>query len=101
MNREDHLIRLRAVVQRLVLITEPDQLLLSVPLADIHAEGDQLLIHHIAESVRLRSIGSTLDGDCPLVVRVAGTVPGAILLLHIQPDAAILIDSVVGACLRG
>ena len=101
MDGQHHLIRLRTVVQRLVLIAKPDQLLLSVPLADIHAEGDQLLIHHIAESVRFRGIGGALDGDGPLVVRIAGTAPGAVLLLHIQSHTTILIDAVVGTCLRG
>ena len=53
MDRQHHLIRLGRVVQRLLLVPKPQQLLLAVSLTDIHAQHNQLLIHHIPEGIGL------------------------------------------------
>ena len=101
MNRQEHLPALRRIIQRFVLIPEPDQLVLSVPFADVDAEFDQCLIYYIPERIRLRSIGSALNRDCPLVVIIAGRTPGAVLLFHIQSHPAVPVYAVVAGCLRG
>ena len=99
MNRQDHLTVLRSIVQRLVLIPKPDQLVLTVTLTDINAELDQSLIHNILESIRFRSIGSTLNRNCPLVIGITGRTPGTVLFLNIHPDTPILVDAVITGCL--
>lgn len=43
-NRDEHLILLRLIVQRLLLIPKPKQLLLAISLADIHAKVNQSVI---------------------------------------------------------
>ena len=43
---QDHLAGLRRVIQSFILIAEPDQLVLSVSLADIHAQLDKCLIYN-------------------------------------------------------
>ena len=101
MDGQHHLVGCRAVVQRLIFVSEPQELLLSVPLADVNAKGDELLVDHILESVRSRGIGSALDGDCPLVVCIGGGTPRAVLLLDIHSDSAIYADAVVAAGLPG
>ena len=85
MDGQYHLIRFRAVVQGLVLVAEPDQFLLSVPLADVHAEGDEFPVDHITERIRLGCVGSALDGDRPLVVRIGGRAPGAVFSSTYSP----------------
>ena len=72
---QDHLVRLRRVVQGLVLVSKPDELLLAVAFADINAELDQRLVDDIPEGVGLRSVRGALDGDCPLVIGVTGGAP--------------------------
>ena len=89
------------IVQRLIFVAEPQELLLSVPLADVDAEGDELLVDHILESVRSRGIGSALDSDRPLVVGIGGGAPRAVLLLDVHTDAAILSNAIVAAGLPG
>ena len=100
-NGKDHLTGLRCIVQRLIFIPEPDQLGLSVALADIHAQSDQLLIDHITECIRLRGVGRAFDSDCPLIVGIGGGTPGAVFLLNIKTDPSVLVDAVVRRCLGG
>src|SRR5699024_4172353 len=97
----DHLAALRRIIQRLVLIPEPDQLVLAVTFADVDAELDQRLIHHIPESIRLCGIGSALDCDRPLVIGITGSTPGAVLLFHVQADTSVLVDAVITGCFCG
>ena len=101
MDRKDHLSGLRSVSQRLILIPKPDELVLSVALADIDAELDQRLVDNIPEGVGLRGIGGALDRDGTLVVGVAGGTPAAVFLLNVKADAAILVDTIVAGRLRG
>ena len=101
MHRQHHFIGLRLIRERLVLIAKPQELLLAVSLADIHAKSDQLLVNHILKGIRLGRIGRALNGDRPLVVCIGRGTPGAVLFLYIHSDSAILADTVVAACLFG
>ena len=96
---QHHLVRFRGVVQRLGLITQPEQLGFAVAPADIGAKLDESLVHHILESVRLGVVAGTLDGDSSLVVGCGGGAPGAVFLFHIHPDPTVHADAVVAACL--
>ena len=98
-NRQDHLPALRRIIQCLILIPEPNQLILAVALADIDTELNQLLINDIPECIRLCSIGSTLNRNRPLVIGVTGRAPGTVLLFHIHPDTPVLVNAVVAGCL--
>ena len=101
-DRQDHLVGLWRVGQRRILIAQPQELLLTVALADVHTELDQCLIDLIPESVGLRGIGGTLDGHSPLVVFFAGGAPAAVFLLHIHADTSIRADAIVaGSLSRG
>lgn len=101
MDGQHHLIRLRLIRERLVLVSQPQELFLAVSLADVRAEGDQLLVDHILKGIRLSRIGRALNGDSPLVVCIGRRTPGAVLFLYIHSDSAILADTVVAACLFG
>ena len=99
MDSQNHLVRFRRVVQRLGLIAEPEQLRLSVALADVGAKLDEPLVHHILKSVRLGVVAGTLDGDGSLVVGCGRRTPGAVFLFHIHSDPPVDTDAVVAACL--
>ena len=99
MDSQNHLIRLRSVVQRLGLIAQPEQLGFAVSPADIGAKLDESLVHHILKSVRLGVVAGTLDGDSSLVVGCGGGAPGAVFLFHIHPDPTVHADAIVAACL--
>ena len=101
MDGQHHLVGGGSVVQRLVLVAEPDEFGLAVALADVHAKGDELLIDHILKRIRLRVVGRALDGDRPLVVCVGGGTPGAVLLLHDKRHTPIAADAVVAGRLLG
>ena len=96
---QHHFIRLRIVAQRFRLISKPEQLGFTVALADIHAELDESLIHNILKRIRLGGVGCALNGDCPLVICIAGRAPAAVFLLHIHPDSSVCADAIVAACL--
>ena len=99
-HRQDHLVRLRRVVQGLVLVAKPDELLLAVAFADINAELDQRLVDDVPEGVGLRGIRGALDGDRPLVVGVTGGAPRAVFLLDVKTDTAITVNAIVAGGLR-
>ena len=101
MDGQHHLAGCRGIVQRLVLVAEPDELGLSVAFADIHAKGDEFLIDHCLECIRLRVVRRALDGDRPLVVCVGGGTPGAVLLLHDKRHTPVAADAVVAGRLLG
>ena len=98
---QNHLIRFWLIRERLVLVSQPQELFLAVSLADIRAERDQLLVDHILEGIRLGRIGRALNGDRPLVVCIGRGTPGAVLFLYIHSDSAVLADTIVAACLFG
>jgi len=89
---QDHLVRLGGVVEGLVLVAQPEQLLLAVALADVHAERDELLVHDILEGIRRGGVGRALDGHGSLVVGVGGRTPRTIALIHAQQHPAIHAD---------
>ncbi|EJX40201.1 hypothetical protein HMPREF1366_03101 [Enterococcus faecium ERV26] len=101
MHRQHHLIGLRLIRERLVLIAKPQELFLAVSLADVYAKGDQLLVDHILKGIRLCGVGCAFDGDGPLIVGAGRGTPGAVFLLHIHTYTAINADAVVAACLSG
>ena len=98
---QDHLVRLGGVVEGLVLVAQPEQLLLAVALADVHAERDELLVHDILEGIRRGGVGRALDGHGSLVVGVGGRTPRTIALIHAQQHPAIHADTVVAGRLTG
>ena len=101
MDSQNHLVGFRGVVQRLGLISKPEQLGFAVALADVGAKFNEPLVHHILESIRLGGVGSALDGDGSLVVCVGGRAPGAVSFLHIHTDPSVCTNAVVAAGLLG
>ena len=99
MDGQHHLIALRTVIKRLVLISQPEQLRLAIALADVGAKLDEPLVHHILERIRLGIVAGALNGDGSLVVGCGRGTPGAVLLFHIHSDPTIDTDAVVAACL--
>ena len=99
MDGQNHLVGFRGVVQRLGLISKPEQLRLAVALADVGAKLDESLVHHILESIRLGIVAGALNGDGSLVVSCGGGAPRAVFLLHIHSDPPVDTDAVVAACL--
>ena len=91
----EHFIRLRLIVQRLIFITKPEQFLLSISSADILTQINQTVINHLMHSIRFHLVRSTFNRHCPLIIRITGSTPGTILLFHIQSDPAIPIDSII------
>ena len=99
MDGQHHLVRFRGVVQRLGLISQPEQLGFAVALADVGAKFNEPLVHHILKSVRLGVVAGTLNSDGSLVISIGGRAPGAVFLLHIHSDPAVHANAVVAACL--
>ena len=99
MDGQNHLVGFRGVVQRLGLISKPEQLGFAVALADVGAKLDESLVHHILESIRLGIVAGALNGDGSLVVSCGGGAPRAVFLLHIHSDPPVDTDAVVAACL--
>ena len=95
MYSQNHFIGSRLIVQSLCLITEPQQLGLSITLANVRTKLDQLGIHNIIECIGVCSITGALDCNRTLVVSIGRRTPGTILLFHIQSDPAIPIDSII------
>ena len=98
---QNHLIRCRRIVQRLVLVPQPEQLGLAVPLADVGTKLDQRSVHGTVHSVRVGQVAGALDGDSPLVVCRTGRAPAPVLLLDTKRHTTVLADAVVTACLPG
>ena len=92
---QDHLVRLGGVVEGLVLVAQPEQLLLAVALADVHAERDELLVHDILEGIRRGGVGRALDCHGALVVLRGGGAPRAVLLLYAKKHPPVCADAVV------
>ena len=101
MDGEYHLIRLRGIVERLILISQPEKFLLSVPLADVRTQFHEGIINSVGHCVGMIQIAGTLDGDGPLVIGVAGRTPRAVLFLYAKGDLSILSDAIVTAGLSG
>ena len=91
MNSQDHLVCCRSVVEGFILVAQPQELLLAVSLADIHAEPDEGLIHRVPEGVRLLGVRGALDGDSPVIIGAVGGAPGTVLLLYIQANEQSLV----------
>ena len=81
MNGQYHLIRCRGVIERFVLIPQPKELLLAITLTDVGTEFDKRVIDRTVHGIRLTHIAGTFDGDCPLVIGIAGRTPAAVLFL--------------------
>ena len=91
MNGQNHLVGGGLIGQSLVLAAQPQELLLAVSLADIHAEPDEGLIHRVPEGVRLLGVRGALDGDSPVIIGAVGGAPGTVLLLYIQANEQSLV----------
>ena len=66
---QDHLAELWFIFQFVVLISEPDELVLNITLADVHVQFDKRLINDVVERIRLHGVERALDGNRPPVVR--------------------------------
>ena len=95
MYRQNHFIRLRTVRHSLILITEPEQLLFAVALANVHAEVDEGSVHSVRHSVRMSLVGRTFDGHGTMVIRRTGRTPGAVFLFYTERDSAVITDKLV------
>ena len=100
-NRQDHLVLRRLVIQRLLFAAQPEQPGLAVPAADVHAQVDQPLVYRIVERIRMELIAGALDRDGPLVVRRGAGAPAAAVFRHAQHHAPVGSDAVVAGGLRG
>lgn len=92
-----HFPGLRSVVQSLGLIAQPQELVLAVTLADVHAQFNQGIVNSGVERIRGGAVRSALDGNCPLVVLSRGGTPRAVLFLHAEGNFPVLADTVVTA----
>ena len=101
-DRDNHFIRLRRITQSLILIPKPQQFLFAVAFTDIHAEFDQLVIDLAVHGIGFFRIRRAFDRHSSLIISVAGSTPRSVLLLHVKPHTAILVDTVVaGSLCRG
>ena len=98
-NGQNHLAGLRHIGKRLVLIAEPQELALTVSLANIGTEVKQGGKSLVLYGVGVERIARHFDSDGAVVVRAAGRAPGAVFLLAIHTDAAVGAYAVVAACL--
>lgn len=101
MDGEYHLIRLRRVIQRLILIPQPEKFLLPISFADVCTQFHEGIVNGGGHCVRMIQIAGALNGDSPLVVGAAGRTPGAVLLLHTKCNLPILSDTIIAAGLSG
>ena len=101
MDGQHHLIGLRRIVQRLILIPQPEKFLFPVPLADVRTQFYKGIVNGGGHCVGSIQIAGALDSDSPLVVGAAGRTPGAVLLLHTKGNLPILSDAIITAGLSG
>ena len=80
-NGQHHFICRRSIVECLIFITQPQELLLAVTFADIDAELNERVIYGAVHRIRLIHVAGTFDGDRPLVIGIAGRTPAAVLFL--------------------
>ena len=99
MNGQHHFICRRSIVECLIFITQPQELLLPVTLADIDTELDERVIYGTVHGIRLIHVAGTFNGDRPLVIGIAGRTPAAVLFLDTKRHATVRTDAVVAACL--
>lgn len=98
---QNHLIRCRRIVQRLILVPHPKQLRLTIALADVGTELDQRSVHGTVHRIRVGQVTGALDSDSPLVVCRTGSTPAPVLLLDTKRHSTVLADAVITACLPG
>ena len=98
-DRQNHLVRLRDIVQRFVLIPQPQQHLLAVPLADIDTEFHKAVVDRIAKRIGVSLIAGAFDSDGSLIVFPAGRTPGTVLFFDTKRHTAVIADAIVAACL--
>ena len=101
MDGQHHLIRLRGIVERLILIPQPEKFLLPIPFADVRTQFHEGIVNSSGHCVGMIQIAGALDGDSPLVVGAAGRTPGAVLFLHAKGDLPVFPDAIVTAGLSG
>ena len=99
MNGQHHFICRRSIVECLIFITQPQELLLPITLADINAELDKRVIYGTVHGIRLIHVAGAFDGDRPLVIGIAGRTPAAVLFFDTKRHTAVCADAVVAACL--
>ena len=74
--------RTSGIDQRLILISQPENSLFSIPPADVRTQFHEGIVNGSSHYVGMIQITGALNGDSPLVIVIAGSIPGAILLLH-------------------
>ena len=97
MDSQHHLIRLRGIVQRLILIPQPEKFLLPIPFADVRTQFHESIVNGGGHCVGMIQTAGALDGDSPLVVGAAGRTPGAVLILHATSALPILSATIITA----
>ena len=101
MDSQHHLIRLRGIVERLILIPQPEKFLLPIPFADVRTQFHEGIVNSSGHCVGMIQIAGALNGDCPLVIGAAGRTPGAVLLLYAKGDLSVFPDAIIAAGLSG
>lgn len=81
MNGHHHLTGLGGIGERLCLVPEPEQLLGSVPAADVRNKVEKGCVGFVRDGIRLFVVAGRLDGDGTVVVGGAGGTPGAVPLI--------------------
>ena len=101
MDGKYHLIRLRRIIQRFSLISQPEKFLLAVPFTDVRTQLHEGIVNGVGHCVGMIQIAGALNSDSPLVIGAAGRTPGAVLLLHAKCNLPILSDAIIAAGLSG
>ena len=99
MDGQEHFVLPLAVGKRGFLVRDPEELRLSIPAADVCAQGDEGLEDRLVHGVWLRRVGRAFDRHGAMVIFRGGGTPRAVLLLDIQCYTSVGSDAVVGACL--
>ena len=94
-NGHHHLTRLGGVGEGLRLVPEPEQLLGSVPAANIRHQVQKRGIGRSRDLVGVLGLAGRLNGDGAVIVGPAGGTPAPVLFLHAQADGAVMPHNVV------
>lgn len=90
-----HFVRPRLIRQGFELLLQPQQPLFPVSPADIRTEVKQCIVGSLRHLIRGGGLTGHLNGNCPMVVVLAGGAPGSVTLRHAQPNAAVIAHHIV------
>ena len=95
MNRDNHFIKFRNIIQRLVFVTKPNQLIFTISATNVNAKVDQFLINGIIHGVRICHITRTFYCNSSLIIRVTGTAPTSVSFVYTKNNPSICTDSII------